>query len=136
MDDYVRDLLSKDDFKRLTKFSGKDATIVGQSIWNYIAENYGRSNISNILNLTRIIRNEENSIANTLGLPFRQFMFDWQFYYKSMAEQIKQSYVSASDSIKVKNKNPKDLIYRNPKISRKSLFAILSSEKWATQEPY
>lgn len=74
MDDYVRTLFQDKKVKKLTKFSGKDAALIGQSIWNFIAVKYGRSNVSNILNLTRIIRNEESSIANTLGLPFRVFL--------------------------------------------------------------
>jgi len=117
MDDYMRDLLEHKKVKKLTRFSGKDATIVGQSIWNFIAENYGVSNISNILNLTRIIRNEENSIANTLGLPFKQFLFDWQSYYKNMADQIDENYISVRDSLKIHRKNKKAVVYKNVEIS-------------------
>ena len=67
MDDYVRDYMSRKKIRKLKRIDSESAAIVGQSIWNYIAVKYGESNISNILNLTRIIRKEENSIANTLG---------------------------------------------------------------------
>ena len=93
MDGYVRDLMMNGKFKRLHSFKGEDAAIVGQSIWNFVAEKYGRSNISNILNLTRIIRNEENSISNTLGLPFKQFLREWVIYYKEMEGRLTSDYV-------------------------------------------
>ncbi|MCZ6898848.1 MAG: translocation protein TolB [Bacteroidetes bacterium] len=117
MDDYMRDLMNKRKIKKLTKFEGKDATLVGHSIWNYIAEVYGRSNISNILNLTRIIRNEENSIANTLGLPFKQFLFNWQSYYNNMAEKIREDYKTPHDSLKLQKRNNKKLVFKSVKIS-------------------
>jgi len=87
MDDFIRDVISPDktgrDFIKssyprnpldkvgikgsYSALNGKDAVIVGQSIWNFIAERYGKENISYILNLTRITRNEQQSIEGTLG---------------------------------------------------------------------
>lgn len=93
MDDFMRDLLERNGkFKKLNKYSYDQAGLIGQSIWNYIVVKYGRSNISNILNLTRIIRNEENSIASTLGIPFKTFISDWQNYYVSANTTISGEY--------------------------------------------
>lgn len=117
MDDYMRDLFKNKEVKKLSKLSGKEARLAGQSIWNFIAERYGRSNISNILNLTRIIRNEENSIANTLGLPFKYFLAEWQTYYKEMAEQVHANYVAPSEENRVNSKNRKNYVYNEAKIS-------------------
>jgi hypothetical protein len=80
MDDFIRDYLSNNKVKKLIKIDGGQAGLVGQSVWNYIALKYGKSNISNILNLTRIIRNEENSIASALGVNYKIFLGDWQKY--------------------------------------------------------
>ncbi|MDQ3535421.1 MAG: translocation protein TolB, partial [Bacteroidota bacterium] len=88
MDDHMRDLISRKKIRKMNKLTGTDADLAGQSVWNFISERYGKSNISNILNLTRIIRNEENSVSNTLGIPFRLFLSDWQNYYREMAEQV------------------------------------------------
>ena len=77
MDDYVRQIALKNDFRKLNRYSGDEAAILGQSVWNYIAVRYGTRNISNILNLTRIIRNEENSIGNSIGIRFSQFSREW-----------------------------------------------------------
>ena len=110
MDDYIRDYLGRRKITRLIKVQNEDAGIVGQSIWNFIAVRYGRSNISNILNLTRIIRNEENSIASTLGIPFKSFLAEWQNYYLLQSEEIKKNYQVPSQEEIVAN-------YRNREIN-------------------
>jgi Tol biopolymer transport system component len=96
MDDYLRDYMSRKKIKKLKRIDSESAGIVGQSIWNYIAVKYGESNISNILNLTRIIRKEENSIANTLGISFKSFLNDWQNYYLLQREEVAEGYVVPS----------------------------------------
>ncbi len=92
MDDYIRDYLSRKNITHLVKVQDENAALIGQSIWNYIAVRYGKSNISNILNLTRIIRNEENSIASTLGIQYKTFLKDWQAYYSDQRDEIAESY--------------------------------------------
>jgi len=107
MDDYLRQLLGKKKVKKLSKFTGPEAALVGQSIWNYVAEQFGENSINNILNLTRIIRNEENSIESTLGVPYKQFIYDWNVYYESMAEKIKGKYNHAPPNKRLKKKKQK-----------------------------
>lgn len=97
MDDYIRDYLSRRKIKNNLKLQGEDASLIGQSIWNFIAIKYGEGNISNILNLTRIIRNEENSISSTLGVLYKQFLKDWRAYYQTQSEEIDQNYISPSN---------------------------------------
>ncbi|WP_462252870.1 TolB family protein [Ekhidna sp.] len=111
MDDYVRDYMSSKKVKKLKRIDGESASIVGQSIWNYIAVKYGRGNIANILNLTRIIRKEENSIANTLGVSFKTFLDDWQNFYLLQQLEVKESYEDVSEErLLVDVKNTKELI--------------------------
>ncbi|MFA0962383.1 translocation protein TolB [Roseivirga sp. BDSF3-8] len=93
MDDRIRDLLRRNELEKLNKFTGKEAALAGQSIWNYIARQYGPSNIANILNLTRIIRNEERSFTNTLGVPFKQFVVNWKMYYMTNSTATDDGYV-------------------------------------------
>jgi len=94
MDDFVRDFMSKKKIKKLNQIDEKSAGILGQSVWNYIAVKYGDSNISNILNLTRIIRKEENSIANTLGISFKNLIENWKEYYLNQKIEVDENYVS------------------------------------------
>jgi hypothetical protein len=81
MDDFTRAFLIRNQAHNIDKLEGKEAQLAGQSIWNFISEKYGRINISNILNLTRIIRNEEKSITNTLGIPFKAFLNEYRYFY-------------------------------------------------------
>ncbi len=79
--DKMRVAIIKNRDKKLNSLDGQEAEIVGQSIWNYIVVKYGKDNISNILNLTRIIRTEESSITSTLGLSYHRFLKEWENYY-------------------------------------------------------
>ena len=88
MDDYVRHYLKENENPKLHRLQQDQAGLVGQSIWNYIVEKYGRRYISSILNLSRINRNEENSIANTIGTSYKNFSEQWRQYYIELNKQV------------------------------------------------
>ena len=90
--DRMRVAVMKNKDKRIANLEGKDAELIGQSIWNYIAMRYGKDNISNILNLTRIIRTEESSITSTLGISYNRFMKEWKEFY------INSAYANTNDN--------------------------------------
>lgn len=117
MDDYARQLVKSKKVNKALQLGGKEGALVGQSIWNYIVEKYGKSSINNILNYTRIIRNEEKSILITLGIPFKQLLIDWKVFYGGIDNKIQQSYTAAEDSLKFSDKHPSELIYTTVKIS-------------------
>lgn len=116
MDDFIRDFLVNNKVKSLTKYTGDEAGMIGQSIWNFVSERYGVSSISNILNLTRIIRNEEKSISGTLAIPFKTFIAEWKNYYLSQASFVQENYTLPDYKAKVTN-NKKGLKYTDLKIS-------------------
>jgi len=88
MDDYIRRYLKNTSTPKLHTLTDLEAGLVGQSIWNYIAEKYGRRYVSSILNLSRINRSEENSIANTIGINIKAFYSDWQQFYLKVNEPV------------------------------------------------
>ena len=92
MDDFIRDYLDAKHIKKEKKIQGDQAGVLGQAIWNYIAIKYGASNISNILNLTRIMHKEDVSISNTLGISYNQFSKNWKNYYAFGKDQIDTNY--------------------------------------------
>ncbi len=116
MDDYIRDMIRNKNLKNLAKFTGYDAELIGQSIWNFIAERYGTSYISNILNLTRIIRNEERSISGTIGIPYKSFTAEWSNYYMEQTSFIDQNYILPDKGTNV-NSNKKGVSIKDIKIS-------------------
>jgi len=117
MDDFTRQLVASKKVSKALKLTGNDAALVGQSVWNFIVEKYGKSSINNILNYTRIIRNEEKSVFITLGVPFKQLMTEWKNYYSSMATKVSQSYIAPSDSSLFSPKHRKSVVYTTVKIS-------------------
>lgn len=98
MDDYIRQLIRTKKAKRATKMEGHEGALVGQSIWNFITEKYGKSSMANILNYTRVTRNEEKSILITLGISFKQMLAEWQRYYGEMEAIVSKSYIEPPDS--------------------------------------
>lgn len=69
----------KKDFVRLAKY---DSRLAGHSMWNFLANYYGRASISNLLYLTRINRSLENGLLYVLGIDSRQLYRQWQEYYE------------------------------------------------------
>ena len=92
MDDFIRGYLKENENPKIHNLTGIEAGLVGQSIWNFIAEKYGRRYVSSILNLSRINRNEENSIANTIGINIKTFFTEWRSYYLKINEPVYSSF--------------------------------------------
>jgi hypothetical protein len=110
-DDYARDAVQHGQIKRLASRKGIDAMRLGQSFWVFVQERYGRSNISNILNLTRIIRNEESAVSSTLGVGYSKLMKEWKEYYQNQLEQAELSHTVV----------PKDLLIRTRHVAGEQL---------------
>tara|TARA_R110001592_G_scaffold9215_1_gene49160 strand:- start:96563 stop:99931 length:3369 start_codon:yes stop_codon:yes gene_type:complete len=107
MDDFVRHYLRDNDNPKLFKLQNEEAGLVGQSIWNYVVEKYGRRYISSILNLSRINRNEGTSIANTLGRRFKDFTTEWSKFYKDINTGVFENFkdINEENVINVTSKN-------------------------------
>ncbi|WP_323757736.1 hypothetical protein [Roseivirga sp.] len=91
-DDMAREYVSQDEPVKFSKLSKEVNLLLGQSIWSFIAQTYGKRDISNILNLARIVKDEESSISKTLGVPYKDFMTGWKAYYSQMNTRILESY--------------------------------------------
>lgn len=88
MDDFIRHYLKENEKPKLHRLQPDEGSLVGQSMWNFIVEKYGRRYISSILNLSRINRNEENSIANTIGVNYKDFAEQWRQYYLEINKPV------------------------------------------------
>ena len=111
MDDFARELFNSNKKVKLSRLAGEEAALAGQSVWNFVAARYGRSSISNILNLTRIIRNEESSIVNTLGIPFKLFTRQWQSFYSEMSTQMVDNYTFPEPDNRLRKRNRRGFTY-------------------------
>ncbi|MCU0340464.1 MAG: hypothetical protein MUE30_11325 [Spirosomaceae bacterium] len=129
LDDYMRDAITRRQIKKPSLLAGQEAAIVGQSIWNYIAERYGKDNISNILNLTRIIRTEQTSIASTLGVSFSRFLRDWRDFYANMATNTNTTYKDPSGDWKQELDVPLGYAPNTARISLDGEYVAFTSKK-------
>ncbi|OFX17872.1 MAG: hypothetical protein A2033_18260 [Bacteroidetes bacterium GWA2_31_9] len=111
----VKDGILSGRYEKFNHLTGEDALYAGHSIWNYIANNYGKSVIPNILYLTRINKNVENGFLYVLGTTLKYLSFDWLNYYDSMYyESQKQQFSYDSGLLK---KVKKSRVYSQAKIS-------------------
>lgn len=126
-DDAVREYVSSTLENKFIKLPAEMNVLLGQSIWNYIAQKYGQRSISNILNLARIIRNEQNSIERTLGVPYNQFMTDWRVFYSNTNTELKESYVEPDVESIISGKNKNDYVYTSVRFSPDGKFLAYSA---------
>ena len=64
---YILDACQTGGFRRLDQTSGRDAAILGQAVWAYVADIYGLPTIANVLYMTRITRSPENGFRLATG---------------------------------------------------------------------
>ncbi|TAE75451.1 MAG: hypothetical protein EAZ85_02485 [Bacteroidetes bacterium] len=111
MDDYIRDMVRKKRWRKPHLATGKEAIILGHSIWNFIAEKHGKNNISSILNAARITRNERTGIGYALGVDYLDFIDDWENFYTAPAKETLKNLVDAPSTMKLAGKNRRGKVY-------------------------
>ena len=86
-DNLMRDGFRGEDFLHFNRLPEQEAALAGQSMWNYIANAYGQTSISNLLYMTRVNRSVENGFSFVLGMNLKRLMRSWQTYYIKYYEQ-------------------------------------------------
>lgn len=89
-DMYVREAILEDDLAPIPYLSGYFAYRGGQSVWDYIAEQYGREKIAEILQRVRMTRSVESAFKRATGLSLAELSERWQktlkeIYYPELA---------------------------------------------------
>ncbi|OFX53349.1 MAG: hypothetical protein A2046_09150, partial [Bacteroidetes bacterium GWA2_30_7] len=111
----VKDGILSGKYEKFNHLTGEDAVYAGHSIWNYIANTYGKSVIPNILYLTRINKNVENGFLYVLGTTLKYLSFDWLNYYDSMYYEKQKSQYNYDSGLLKKVKKAR--VYSQSKIS-------------------
>jgi len=103
--------------KKVNKFNDltiEEKTIVGQGIWNFIAENYSNSSITSILGITRVTQNVERSFSGALGLNYIELNKKCiNFYQKRFIAEYKTQQEPQGELIGIKHK--KESVYYSVK---------------------
>lgn len=128
IDSEIRDAILSGKFEKFNRIEGEDAINAGYSIWNYIANRYGKNVIPNIIYLARISKSVESGFMFVLGTPFKLFTYDWLDYYNQqyLSDDEKRSIPSAETELH-KTKAARD--YQNIESSPDNkLFAYSTNE--------
>ncbi len=91
-DMFIRDAVINGYLPPIPQLGGYYAYRGGQSMWNFIAEEYGREKISEILNRIKITRNIQAGFVQSLGLTVSELSVQWQDalrkrYFPEVAER-------------------------------------------------
>lgn len=105
MDNELRDALLSEDFETFEEFAEENPKLAGHSLWHFIAENFGKSTVSNLLYLTRINRSIESGFLYVLGSSYQRITDSWLLYFKSRyTEEDKQRAQPLGQEVEFKNK--------------------------------
>ncbi|HEY6162395.1 MAG TPA: hypothetical protein VI112_14290, partial [Bacteroidia bacterium] len=128
IDNRVRDGIASGAYYRFNRLSGQDAVYAGHSIWNYIAETYGESVISNILYMTKVSRNVESAFLFVIGTSVKNLTYDWmEFYAKRYNDNDRLD--SISSKVNVVRKIRSSRVYGQFKISPDGKYAVYTTNE-------
>ena len=115
-DDQLRQVLASGDYETFEDLATDFPTLAGQSFWYFVAENYGKATVSNLLYLTRTYRSVENGFLYILGGNYDNIMYNWrEFYNIRHAADLKGRTAPGGRVIPIKNK--RNLPVTNLKVS-------------------
>ncbi len=77
-DMYMREAVLEDQLPSIKNLSGFYAYRGGQSVWDYIAEQYGQEKIGEILQRLRTARSVEHAIVRSIGLNLDELSERWK----------------------------------------------------------
>lgn len=81
-DMYMRDAIINDYLAPIPRLNGYFAYRGGQSFWNYVAEEYGRQKITELIRTMRNTRNLPASLKRVFGVDIEELSKRWKDYYR------------------------------------------------------
>ena len=134
IDDELRDIWARDNgkYRNFEKMSDDYPKIAGHSFWYFIDQLYGKSTIANLLYLTRINRDLDESFLFVLGVKFETVIEEWKSFYDKEYLREKDVFTTAAGEINLKNKDsaPVSLLRFSP---NGSLLAYVHNNQGATE---
>lgn len=127
IDSRVKDGILTNKYKKFNGLEGIDAVYAGHSIWNYIAETYGESVISNILYMTKVTRNVESAFLFVLGTSMKNLTSEWMQYYTDRYNEKDDSKALPTASLLKKIKTAR--VYQRFKTSPDGNYAVYSTNE-------
>ncbi len=103
-------LNKKDRYLNFEKLAEEYPRIAGHSMWYFLEQNYGRTRISQLIYITRIYRNLENSFSYVLYVPYDEIVKAWALYYIEKYDLDNHSYPDPGRTlVQLKKKHKKEI---------------------------
>jgi hypothetical protein len=83
----IKNAILKGKSQKIHRLNGEDAKIAGHAFWRYLAETYGDPIVSQIVYMSRISKNVESGFLYVLGMPLKDILYDWFYYYQSRYQE-------------------------------------------------
>lgn len=83
-DDQLKELIQSEKIKDFKTFAKQNPRFAGHAMWYYIASNYGKSAIPNLIYITRINHNLNAGFNMSLGVSYTSAQSQWYTYYKQL----------------------------------------------------
>jgi len=116
LDNRLKDIIMDEEFEGFKNAVEEHPYLMGQSLWFYMSENYGKSTVSNLLYLTRINRSIESGFLYVLGNSYERTLKEWEGFFKSRYTRDEDNRMSElGEPLPIKNK--RNTPYSNIKMS-------------------
>lgn len=133
MDNRLRDIIQLKKYKNFNKFALAEPRLAGHAFWYYIAHQFGKANVSNLLYLTRINRNLDDAMMYVMGSGYEPMSLACMDFYKKRYEKELMDATKVSSLNQVKFKNKFKLPLFQPKISpdgKRVAYVLNEIGKW------
>ncbi|MDF2437273.1 MAG: hypothetical protein K0Q95_1649 [Bacteroidota bacterium] len=128
IDNRVKDGILSGRYKNINRLEGVDAVYGGHALWKHIADNYGEAVISNLLYMTKVSRNIDNSALFVLGISVKNLWNECNSTYKKKyAETDVSKTVPSQKPLLLKPKASR--VYSNMKISPDGNYVLYTTNE-------
>ena len=117
LDNELRDGILSGKYDSFEDLAAENPRLAGHSFWYFLANNYGKATVSNLLYLTRINRSVENGFLYVLGTSFFRISKGWYNHYQQHYIEDANVGNSLVEDLKLDLKNKQNIPINNVIIS-------------------
>jgi len=128
VDNKVKDGILAGRYNNINRLEGNDAVIAGHALWKHIADNYGETVISNLVYMTKVSRNIDNSAMFVLGISIKNLWAECVESYNGKYIQKDKEQKNPTEKL-ILSKINKRRVYSQVKVSPDGNYAIYTTNE-------
>ena len=132
-DDRMRDIFQSKKYKNFNRFALAEPRLAGHAFWYYIAQQFGKANVSNLLYLTRINRSLDDAMMYVMGSNYEAIALSCTEFYRKRYDKELSDATKVGDLKQLKIKNKHKLPLFQPKLSpdgKRVAYVLNEIGKW------